>query len=211
VPPPAVVGPSPPARIADLSVVADLLAFNQDKFVGFSTLGEGAIQRSTGVITRWEPPIPIYVDPSITGTSVAEAMTYWASVTGLTFALVGADAEPRVTVRAASVVELPGSDGTGLVYRTYPNNRAQLGVIKVALSHADCSPAKSVACSALYRHELGHVLGIFDHVPGTGLMSPQGPSLNASPRELALLQQLYRLPHGTHIEPDGTWSVRAQP
>jgi hypothetical protein len=210
-PPPVVAGPSTLGRIGDLAVVADLLSFNQEKFVGFSTPGEGPIQRSTGVITRWEPPIPIYVDPSITGTSVAEAMTYWTSVTGLAFAMVGADAEARITVRAASVAELPASNGTGLVYRTYANNRAQLGVVKVALSQADCSAARSVECSALYRHELGHVLGIFDHVPGTGLMSPQGPSLNASTRELALLQQLYRLPHGTHIEPDGTWSSRAQP
>jgi hypothetical protein len=31
--------------------------------------------------------------------------------------------------------------------------------------------------------------------------------IEASPREINMLVQLYRLPHGTRIEPDGTWKV----
>jgi hypothetical protein len=30
---------------------------------------------------------------------------------------------------------------------------------------------------------------------------------DASSREINMLVQLYRLPHGAHINPDGTWSV----
>lgn len=194
-------------RITDPGIVADLIAFNQDRSVGLSLPVEGPIQRMTGVITRWEPPIPVYVDPSITSTGVADAMAYWQSAVGLSFGLVGSDADARIVVRAASSAELPASEGSGVVYRTYPNNRAQLAVVRIATARADCSPAVSPACAALYRHEFGHVIGIFDHIPGTGIMSPTGASLNASPRELALLQQLYRLPHGARVEPDGSWSV----
>jgi hypothetical protein len=117
---------------------------------------------------------------------------------------VGADAEPRLTVRAAGSDELNISIGSGLVYRTYANNRARLGVVKILTSNASCS-----APSALFRHELGHTLGIFGHPPG-GLMSAPMVGTSASPREINLLVQLYRLPHGTRIDSDGSWRVIQQ-
>jgi predicted Zn-dependent protease len=188
-------------RIESLDTVGDLITYNQAVNVGFSTPVEGVIQRATGIITRWDLPIPVYVAPSIVGTCVTEALTYWQSVTGLPFVRVGADAEPRITVRAAGSDELNIAIGSGLVYRTYPDNRARLGVVKILTANANCT-----APSALFRHELGHAVGIFGHVPG-GLMGAPMVGMNATQRDINILVQLYRLPHGAHIEPDGTWRV----
>lgn len=188
-------------RIENLDTAADLITYNQAANVGLSIPVEGAIQRASGILTRWELPIPLYVDKSIGTNCAEEALTYWQSVTGLPFVLVGADAEPRLTVRAAGSDELNIAIGSGLVYRTYPNNRARLGVVKILTSNASCSPP-----SALFRHELGHTLGIFGH-PSGGLMSAPMVGTTASQREINLLVQLYRLPHGVRIEPDGTWKV----
>jgi hypothetical protein len=104
-------------------------------------------------------------------------------------------------VRAAGSDELNIAAGLGLVYRTYPNNRAELGVVKILTSDATCTPP-----SVLFRHELGHTLGIFGHPPG-GLMSAPMVGSTASQREINMLVQLYRLPHGARIDPDGTWKV----
>jgi hypothetical protein len=188
-------------RIENPDTVADLITYNQSANVGLSIPVEGPISRATGLITRWELPVPVYVDPSIKGTCAQEALTYWQSVTGLPFTLVTADADPRNTVRAAGSDELNIAAGLGLVYRTYPNNRARLGVVKILTIDATCT-----APSVLFRHELGHTLGIFGHPPG-GLMSAPMVGSTASQREINMLVQLYRLPHGARIDPDGTWKV----
>ena len=208
-PTPATMGPPPPVstaalsgRIESLDVAADLITYNQAVNVGLSIPVEGAIERSPGVITRWELPIPVYVAPSIQGNCVQDAMDHWKSVTGIPWVTVAADAEPRVTVRAAGADELNVSAGSGLVYRTYADNRARLGVVRILTSNAVCT-----APSELFRHELGHVLGIFGHPPG-GLMSSPPVGMTASSRETAMLTQLYRLPHGARIASDGTWRVQ---
>lgn len=188
-------------RIENPDTAADLITYNQSVNVGFSVPVEGLILRSQDSITRWELPVPVYVDPSIKGNCVEEALTYWQSVTGVSFTLVGAGAEPRLTVRAAGSDELNIAAGLGLVYRTYPNNRAQLGIVKILTSDATCTPP-----SVLFRHELGHTLGIFGHPPG-GLMSSPMVGSTASQREINMLVQLYRLPHGAQIAADGTWKV----
>jgi len=188
-------------RIGNLDTAADLMTYNQSVNVGLSVPVEGPIQRMQDSITRWELPVPVYVDPSIKGNCVEEALTYWQSVTGLPFAFVAANAEPRITVRAAGSDELNIAAGLGLVYRTYPNNRAQLGVVKILTSDATCT-----APSTLFRHELGHTLGIFGH-PSGGLMSSPMVGSTASQREINMLVQLYRLPHGAQIAADGTWRV----
>jgi hypothetical protein len=188
-------------RIDDPDTLADLLTYNQGGSVGFSIPVEGAIQRSKGVITRWELPIPVYVDPSIDADCVEDAIAYWQSVTGLPFVLLGANADPRLTVRAAGSGELRVAAGLGLVYRTFPTNRARLAVVKILARNARCSSS-----SVLYRHELGHAIGIFGHPPG-GLMSAPMVGTTASQRDINMLVQLYRLPHGARIEADGTWTV----
>jgi hypothetical protein len=199
-------GPTAPTdnstgRIGNPGTAADLITYNQSVNVGLSVPVEGVIQRLQDSITRWELPVPAYVDPSIKGNCVEEALPYWQSVTGLPFALVADSAEPRITVRAAGSDELNIAAGLGLVYRTYPNNRARLGVVKILTSDATCT-----APSVLFRHELGHTLGIFGHPPG-GLMSAPMVGSTASQREINMLVQLYQLPHGTQIAPDGTWRV----
>jgi len=188
-------------RIESADVAADLTTYNQEANVGLSIPVEGAIERSKGIITRWELPIPVYVDPSIVGNCAQDALDYWQSATGLTFALVAANAEPRIVIRAAGPDELNVSAGSGLVYRTYPDNRARLGVVKILTREATCS-----APSALFRHEIGHAIGIFGHPPG-GLMSSPLIGTTASQREINILTGLYRLPHGTQIAADGTWTV----
>jgi hypothetical protein len=188
-------------RIDNPDTAADLITYNQAVNVGLSVPVEGPIQRLQDSITRWELPVPVYIDPSIKGNCVEEALTYWQSVTGLSFAFVAAGAAPRITVRAAGSDELNIASGLGLVYRTYPDNRAQLGIVKILTSAATCT-----APSALFRHELGHTLGIFGH-PAGGLMSSPMVGSTASQREIDILVQLYRLPHGTQIASDGTWRV----
>jgi hypothetical protein len=188
-------------RIESAEIAADLVTYNQGANIGLSIPVEGAIERSKDILTRWDLPIPVYVDSSIIGDCAQEALGYWQSVTGLTFALVAADAEPRLVIRAAGSDELNLASGSGLVYRTYPNNRARLGVVKILTREATCK-----APSALFRHEIGHTIGIFGHVPG-GLMSSPIIGTTASQREVNILTQLYRLPHGTQIAADGTWKV----
>jgi hypothetical protein len=188
-------------HIDDPDTVADLLTYNQGGSVGFSVPVEGAVQRSKGIITRWELPIPVYVDPSVDADCVEDAIDYWQSVTGLPFVLLDSRADPRLTVRAAGSGELHVAAGLGLVYRTFPTNRARLAVVKILSRNAHCSSP-----SVLYRHELGHAIGIFGHPPG-GLMSAPMVGTTASRRDINMLVQLYRLPHGARIEADGTWSV----
>lgn len=190
-------------RIEDPQTAADLIAYNQNNHVGLSIPGEGRIERSTGIISRWELPIPVHVDASIHGTNVAEALKYWKSVADLSFTLVEDDVKPRLVIRAATQQELNIATGLGLIYRTYSNNRAQLGVVKIRTDFADCTSN----CAWLYRHEIGHAIGILGHVAGGALMGSPPVGIEASPREINMLVQLYRLPHGTRIEPDGTWKV----
>lgn len=205
VPPATPPVPSPTGdrsgRIESPEIAADLITYNQGANIGFSIPVEGAIERTKDITTRWELPIPVYIDSSIVGDCAQDALNYWQSATGLTFKLVAANAEPRIVIRAAGSDELNVALGSGLVYRTYPDNSAKLGVVKILTREATCS-----APSALFRHEVGHVIGIFGHVPG-GLMSVPIVGTTASQREIHILTQLYRLPHGTQIAADGTWTV----
>jgi hypothetical protein len=69
---------------------------------------------------------------------------------------------------------------------------------------ARCAFAEA-RCAVVFKHEVGHVLGLLDHVAGGGLMSG---GVAASSRETAMLLELYRLPHGARIAADGAWQVR---
>src|SRR6476646_251508 len=70
-------------RIENLDTVADLIKYNQAAEIGFSTPGEGRIQRATGMLSRWDLPIPIAVDSGIGDALVNEAVAYWRSAAGL--------------------------------------------------------------------------------------------------------------------------------
>src|SRR5262249_2750724 len=85
-------------RVENLDTVADLITYNQAANVGLSIPVEGRIERSTGIITRWElRSRSMSIRPSTA--TAEEALRFWQSVTGITFTLVDADAEPRITVR----------------------------------------------------------------------------------------------------------------
>lgn len=191
-------------RIENPQTAADLIAFNQNVRVGVAIPGEGRINRREGILTRWELPIPVAVDKSITSNKVAEAIAYWHAATGLEFMQVDAKAEPRLVYRAATADELHTAIGLGLIYRTYSNNRAQRGVVKIGTEYAGCT----TRCGNVYTHELGHVIGILSHMDGGGgVMAATNAGPNASTREINMLVQLYQLPHGVKIEPDGSWKV----
>jgi len=70
--------PALSGRIENLQAAVDLIAYNQNNHVGLSIPGEGRIERSTGITSRWELPIPLYVDASASRAHVTEAMTYCA-------------------------------------------------------------------------------------------------------------------------------------
>jgi hypothetical protein len=182
-------------RIANPETVADLIMYHQDA-VG------GASFRRTGLISRWELPIPVYVDPSASARNVELALAYWQSVTGLPFVILGSSAEPRIVVRAGTD-GLDSAGGRGLVDGTYPNNRARSGLVVIRPELASCDFSQT-SCAYLYEHELGHAIGLFGHVAGGGIMSG---GQRASLREINMLVQLYRLPHGARIEPDGVWRI----
>lgn len=196
------VSPSPPlpgsnvtGRIENLETVADLITYHQNAVGGSSF-------RRAGIIARWELPIPVYVDPSASAGNVERALAYWQSLTGLSYVILGSSAEPRILVRAGTD-GLGSAGGRGLVDGTYPNNRARSGLVVIRTDLAQCDFLQT-NCAVLYEHELGHTIGLFDHVAGGGIMS--GGS-RASSREINILVELYRLPHGARIEPDGTWRV----
>ena len=186
---------NPTGRIENLETVADLITYHQNAVSGSSA-------RKAGIIARWELPIPVYVDPSASAKNVEQALAYWQSVTGLSSVVLTSNTEPRILVRAGTD-GLGTAAGRGLVDGTYPNNRARSGLVVIKTDLAPCDFSQT-GCAVVYEHELGHAIGLFDHVAGGGIMS--GGS-RASSREINMLVELYRLPHGAHIEPDGTWRV----
>ena len=75
-------------RIENPQTAADLITYNQNNHIGLSIPVEGRIERATGVISRWELPIPVFADPSVSRANVSEAVAYWQSVTALPFVLL---------------------------------------------------------------------------------------------------------------------------
>jgi hypothetical protein len=199
--PSAPAGPTTPfptgatsGRITDPQAAADIVVYNQDAVAGSSL-------RRRGVITRWELPVPVYADPGLSRPNVERAMEYWRSLTGITFVLKGDD-EPRILVRTGTD-GLGGAAGRGLVDAVYPDNRARSGLVVLRPDFGPCDFAQT-SCAVVYEHELGHALGMLDHVAGGGIMSG---GTQASQREIRMLVELYRLPHGAKVAPDGTWAV----
>jgi hypothetical protein len=180
--------------ITNPQAVADIITYNQNAVAGSSF-------RRTNVITRWELPVPVFVDASASQTVVEQSLRYWQSLTGITFGIVG-NAEPRIFVRTGTD-GLGAATGRGVVDGVYADNRARSALVVIVPTLGSCNFA-DVACAVVYEHELGHALGMLDHTAGGGIMSG---GTQASAREIALLTELYRLPHGAHVDPDGSWRV----
>jgi hypothetical protein len=182
-------------RIDNLQTVADLIAYHQDA-VAWSAF------RILGTIARWELPVRVYVEPSVSTGNVERALTYWQSVAGVPYVLSPTDTEPRILVSAGTVGLFAGADGRGGIDATYGNNRARSGVIEIRPDLAACDFSQP-SCAVLYERVVGGALGLFGQVPGGITFGASRASL----REINMLVELYRLPHGVHIAPDGTWSV----
>jgi len=194
-----ILGPPVPnaattGRIENLQTAADLIAYHQDAIAGSAF-------RITGVISRWELPIRVYVDSPATSSNVERALAYWQSVTGLPYVMV-TNSDPRILVRATTDGLSGSAEGGGVIDATYSNNQARSGFVRIRPDLAACDFSQT-SCSSLYERALGNVLGLFGQVPGG--ISFAGSQ--ATVREINMLVELYRLPHGTHIDADGTWKV----
>jgi len=188
-------------RISDLQAALDIIEYNQSAQSGAST-------RDRTVISRWELPVSVFVDSSIAADNVRQALEYWAASTGISFNLAAAADSPRLFVRA-------GVDGLGdvaigrsVVDGTFSNNRIRSTLTVIHPDYATCEFASNDTCAYLYLHEIGHALGFLDHLAGSGLMAASGPARRAAtPRELNMMRELYHLPHGARVSPDGTWRL----
>jgi hypothetical protein len=187
-------------RISDLQAARDIIQYNQSAQSGGSF-------RDRTVISRWELPVPVVVDSSIAAENVRQALEYWATRAGITFNVVNIE-PPRSFFRA-------GTDGLGtvaigraLVDATFPNNRIRSTLTVIHPDYASCEFASTETCAQLYLHEVGHALGFLDHLVGVGLMAASGPGRReATAREVNMMRELYRLPHGARVQSDGTWQV----
>jgi hypothetical protein len=194
-PGPPVASSNAAGRIDNLQTAADLIAYHQDA-VGWSAF------RIAGTIARWDLPVRVYVAPAVSVSNVEQALAYWRSVTGLPSVLSTTDTEPRVLVRAGTDGLFAGAEARGGIDATYQNNRARSGLVEIRPDLAACDFSQP-SCAVLYERVFGGALGLFGQVPG-GITSSAS---RASLREINTLVELYRLPHGVHVEPDGTWTV----
>jgi hypothetical protein len=185
-----------PNKIEDLEAAGDIIKYNQ-----------------RDVISRWEMPIAVYASPSVNRTFVEEAIGYWQSVTGIAFSLLNtlptSEEKPRISVNSRDKESMPDAAGMGGIGSTYFNKRPIAGTVTI---RSDFASSNNPLERMLYRHEFGHVLGIFGHPDFNGIMGSGGDEglvslLDASQREIKMFKELYKLPHGTKVEPDGTWKV----
>ena len=195
VPGPPIPNSNDAGRIDNLQTAADLIAYHQDA-VAWSAF------RIAGIIARWELPVRVYVEPAVSAGNVEQALAYWQSVAGVPYVLSATDTEPRILVRATTEGLIGTAQGSGGIDATYHNNRARSGFVRIRPDLAACDFAQP-SCAFLFKLALGGALGLFGQVPG-GITF--GAS-RASVREINMLVELYRLPHGVHIEPDGNWRV----
>jgi uncharacterized protein (TIGR02246 family) len=190
---PAVSGPK--GKIENAQAVADLIAYHQDAVAG-------SAYRTRGVITRWDLPVRIFVDPSVKADNVQRVMAVWQLRAGISYSFLQKDSEPRILVRAGTDGLLGTALARGGVDATEPNNRAKsaLVVIKPEVAFCDIGEAN---CFSMFGRVMGGALGLFGQVPG-GISAS---AIQPSPREIDMLRTLYQLPHGAQIKADGTWAV----
>jgi hypothetical protein len=180
--------------IRDLQAARDIVRFNQ-------TAQGGSSFRRSGVICRWELPVPVYVAAGVNREAVAAALEHWRERTGITSRIVTEDVEPRILIRTGDDGLGAGAGARGIVDGTRSDNSARSGIVVIRPSVAACA----TDCRFIFRHELGHTFGVFDHMDASTLMG--SGSVDLTPREEAMMRTLYSLPHGTRVEDDGSWRV----
>ena len=173
----------------DAQTAADIIAYNQE-------VTAFASWRRPGRISRWELPVSIYVEPAGDRGKVEAAMRAWQDLTGVTYRLIDEDAGPRIRVRSITAITNPGSASAS--YDDFNlDNSPRLCTIGI--------PSVWAAPVWVYQHELGHTLGALSHIPDS-LMAQTG-SHDLTGREVRFFIALYSLPHGAHVNPDGSWTV----
>ncbi len=189
-------------RLDDLQAARDIIAWKMNAVGGSS-------YHALGRICRWEPPIRVHLEDAPDSPRVRAALDYWQAQVGIPFSLVASDELPCVTIRFGTDGLAPWGGGRSGVNGTYPNNEASSGIVVYeAGGGVFCTASPdSRGCLLLYRHEIGHVLGMFENT-GVGIM---GSDSEISDRERRMLTALYSLPHGAIVSPDGTWKVLALP
>lgn len=197
--------PTAPTRlqghISDLQAARDIVDYNQ-------TAQAGASFRDRTLISRWESSVSVFVDSSIAVETVRKALEYWRSACDIPFEIIAENREPRLFVRS-------GVDGLGvlsigrsIVDRTFEDNRLRSTLTVIHPDFATCDFDSNDTCAYLYLHEMGHALGFLDHLTSPGLMAASGPARRtATIREINMLRELYRLPHGARVALDGSWQV----
>lgn len=197
---PTPAGPSvlQAGTLSDLQAARDIIDWNMNATGGSS-------YRVLGKICRWDLPVPVKIAPGDDGPQVRAALEYWSAQAGMTYRLVESDALPRLLVRFGTDGLAPWGGGRGGVDGTDANNRAVSGLVVLEPGGGTfCAGGLTASrCLNLYRHELGHVFGIFSNT-GVGLMAT---SSELSERERRMIAALYSLPHGAVVSPDGTWVV----
>jgi hypothetical protein len=183
----------------DPEVAADIVTYNQE--AGYLA------NPHRGVIARFDLPIRVYVDLSFGrfGDCDRRAVKSWQTRTGLPIVFLDSNVEPRMEMvvlatedyRARTVVQSVNLD----------NSFRAVSVI-LPTSKGGCTAANEDTTT----HEVGHALGILGHPDWGDVMAYgvpwTGVARQPNEREVRLLVELYRLPLGAHVEPDGTWVVR---
>jgi hypothetical protein len=187
-------------KISDTQAAADIVTLNMQ------STGGGSFRRSD-LISRWELPVPVYLDASLSAVDrnrAIAALDYWQSAAGLTYTVVTSNALPRLLIRSGTDGLASQGGGRALVDGTFSNNRVRSAL--VVYEPGGGTYCQTDRCDYLFRHELGHTLGIYEN-SGFGLMSNK---TELDPREKALFAILYSLPHGSRVQSDGSWQVVVQ-
>ena len=188
-------------KMTDLQAARDIIDWNMHATGGGS-------YRKTDRICRWELPVPVFIQDGPDRERVIGALDYWAAQTVITYRLLNADMLPRLLARYGTDGLAPWGGGRSLVDATNAANSATSALVVYEPGGGTyCSNGSlSASCLYLYRHELGHTLGIYVNTDA-GLM---GSATNLSDREKRMLAALYSLPHGAAVEADGSWKVVGQ-
>jgi len=187
--------------ISDLQAARDIIDWNMAAAGGTSF-------RKQDRICRWELPVPVYLQDGPDRDRVIAALDYWRDQAGMSYRLIPSDVLPRLLIRFGMDGLPPWGGGRALVDGTNANNssKSALAVYQPGGGTYCQLGTTTAGCLMLYRHELGHTLGIYINTP-VGLM---GGAVELSDREKRMMAALYALPHGARVEADGTWQVLPQ-
>jgi hypothetical protein len=178
-------------------VAADIIAQNQDI----------SYNKHKGTIMRFDLPVRVYVDRPFGafGDCGQRGVRAWQDPTGLPIVFIEANAEPRIQM---IVMAVEGNQPrTALDVVNLDNSLRGVSLIMPLSWGGGCDdPVEDTMI-----HEVGHALGLCGHPDWDGAMAYHDGwdgLRRPNARELRFVTELYKLPLGAHVEPDGTWVVR---